>query len=192
MARPELRVISGGRDCKCEFRGVRIWLDDRPPPGFHADVEVLEEDTFRVLSAPAELRHEVIEEPFETLVERMTEIRTTPVGSVIERQAVPLEFLAVVYDFDADPVIDAQTVRAALSGIMALATRRRARQLAIPLLGLAHGRFEPTECVRILRDLLEEGRAGEIRAIWLQAPRRWDCRWLSPLARASMAAERAD
>jgi len=192
MARPELQVISGGRDCHCDYRGVRIWLDDRPPPGFRADVEVLEEDTFRVLSAPAELRHEVIEEPFETLVERMAEIRTTPVGSVIERQAVPLEFLAVIYDFDADPVIDAQAVRSALSGIMALASRRRAHQLAIPLLGLAHGRFEPVECVRILRELLDEGRGGDIRAIWLQAPRRWDCQWLAPLAKAPATAERAE
>lgn len=184
MSRPELRVISGGRECSCVFRGVRIWLDDRPPPGFEADVEVLEEDTFRVLSAPVELRQEVIEEPFETLVERMAEVRTTPVGSVIERQAVPLEFLAVIYDFDADPVIDAQTVRSALSGIMALAARRHAHRLAIPLLGLTHGRFEPMQYVRILRELLEEGRGQQIQTIWLQAPRRWDCRWLSPLVEA--------
>lgn len=181
MSRPELRVISGGRECSCLHRGVRIWLDDRPPPGFTPDVEVLEEDTFRVLSAPAELRHEVIEEPFETLVERMAEVRTTPVGSVIERQAVPLEFLAVIYDFDADPVISAQAVRSALSGIMALAARRHAHRLAIPLLGLAHGKFSPADCVRILRELLDEGRGGEIHSIWLQAPRHWKCEWLKPL-----------
>ena len=185
MSRPELRVIPGGRECHCVYQDIHVWLDDRPPAGFAPDVEVLEEDTFRVLSAPVELRHEVIEEPFESLVERMAAVRTTPVGSVIERQAVPLEFLAVVYDFDADPVIDAQTVRSALSGILTLAARRGVQRLAIPVLGLAHGRFAPAECVGILRDLLDEGRGRGLRSIWLQAPRRWDCAWLDPLRAGS-------
>lgn len=185
MSQPDLRVITGGRACSHSYCGVHIMLDDRQPPGFQPDVSVIEEDTFRVLSAPAELRHEVIDEPFEVLVERMAEVRTTPVGSVIERPGPPLEFLAVVYDFDAEPPVDALAIRRSLAGILALAARRRARYLAMPLLGWLHGQFPPEGMVTILAQLLDEGRGGTLRAIWLQAVPHWDCAWLAPLDQAS-------
>lgn len=146
--------------------GVRIVVAPPDAPPFLVEAEVLEEDTFLVLSAsPA-----VIEPPGHPLrvLHAAHEAEPVPPGSVVVRTGHPLRLLAVVHDLARDPTWRPEWVETALVTALREARDRGVRALATPVLGAGHGRMPAEAFASMLRRALARQGPSNLRRIWLR------------------------
>ncbi len=162
-----MRVISGGRHRAHRFGSVTIVAGTHGDPPFQPEVEVLEEDTWRLLSAPADASP-AAEHPVR-LMTALIDDRPARPGSVL---ADGRRWLAVVYDLDQDPVCREEWVSQALDELLRTAARRRCRSLALPLLGHAHGGLHWKRSLALLDGALRNPSqlSPSSLRIWLQLP----------------------
>lgn len=140
--------------------------EDRPP--FRVEARVYEEDTFLVLSAPAEIR-EPLEHPVR-IFNALWEARPHPPGSVLVQQGRPLRLLAVVYDLSAEPICREEWLDAALGNLLSRVEERRLRSLALPLLGTGPGRLPVARSCALLRGALASRAPRCLSRLWLLTP----------------------
>jgi hypothetical protein len=164
--RPRLRLIRGGRG-ELSLGPLLVTVAPAAAAPFQVAATVLEEDTWFILSAEPEVRP-----PAESTLRIMTDLLQaepqTP-GSVLVGQEEPLQLLAVVYDFAAEQLCRPEWVEAALRGIFAVAEEQKLAVLALPLLGVRHGRF-PLACfAELLAKVVRETPLRRLRKLWLQA-----------------------
>lgn len=155
----DLRTIRVGR--------VRVVIAPVGEPPFRVEAEVVEEDTFLVLSAGAEVTEPDIH-PLRVL-QAAHEAEPIPPGSVIVQSGEPLRLLAVVHDLAQEPSCREEWVRQALAGVLLEARARRLRALALPVLGARHGRMPAAPFGGLLRTALETDAPPSLVRVWLQA-----------------------
>jgi len=168
-AGPELRVIQGGLQREISFRGLLVVAAPPENSPFRVEAEVLEEDTFLVMSADLEVR-----EPSEPVIKIMTRLLDTEPqspGSVLLREGNPLRFLAVVHDFNQEPTWREEWIAKALESVFRKAESRHVESLVIPLLCTKYGRLEERRFVVLLRDALEKTPLETLKRLWLMVPK---------------------
>lgn len=142
---------------------LSVGTADGAPP-LVVDAVVLEEDRWRVLSAPPEVP-EVGEHPLRVFT-ALVEAEPSALGQVVVRPGRPARLLAVVHDLDREPSCTLDDVRAALEAVVRVCRAQGWRRLALPLLGTRHGRLAPGEVLAVTAAVL--ARAPELQAVWLQ------------------------
>ncbi len=164
---PALRLIRGGRD---ELRFGALGVTVAPPESapFPVDAEIVEEDTWQVLGAGPEVMV-----PVEHSTQIMTEVlsaQPVPLGSVVVREGVPLRLMAVAHDLNLEPSCRPEWVAAALGEAFRVAEARSVRSLALPLLGVRHGRLPAADFVHLLVRIMRERAPHHLRKLWLVVP----------------------
>jgi len=148
------------------FGRLRVTIAPPEELPFRIDAEVVEEDTFLVLSAdPVAIEPDA--HPLRVLKEAH-EAEPVPPGTVVARPGEPLLLLAVVHDLRQDPTWREEWIGAALAGVLREVRARRVRALALPVLGARHGRMPPEVFAGLLRTALEADTPPSLARLWLQ------------------------
>lgn len=163
---PALRLVRGGRG---EIPLGPLLVTVAPPeaPPFAVAATVLEEDTWLVLSAEPEVK-----QPVEGMARIMTELlKAEPKlpGSVLVEGGDPLRMLAIVYDLAEEPICRPEWVGKALMGILAVAEEKGLSALALPLLGVRHGRLPVARFAELLAEAVRKVQPRSLRRVWLTA-----------------------
>ncbi|MCP4662151.1 MAG: hypothetical protein GY856_42655 [bacterium] len=166
--RPSLRLIRGGGGHEVFLHGVRVVAAPPQLPPFAVEAVAAEEDTYLVLSAPAQVR-EPIEHPIRVMTAVLDAVGADP-GSVVVRNGRPLRFLAVVHDLSEEPSWREEWVASAVDGILREARRLRLRSIGLPLLATRHGKLERDRFMVLLREALQRARPGTLERLWLIVP----------------------
>jgi hypothetical protein len=160
--KPTLRLVRGGREIPLGPLLVTL-----APPDTPVEAIVLEEDTWLVLSAEA-----AVKQPAEGMVRIMTELMSAEPkapGSVVVENGDPMRMLAVVYDLSEEPLCRPEWVGEALQKILAVAEKKGVATLALPLLGVRHGRLPVARFAELLADVVRQTPLCRLRRIWLMA-----------------------
>lgn len=136
-------------------------------PPFAVEAVVAEEDTYLVLSTPAELP-EVAEHPIRVMT-ALFEARGEEPGSVVVKEGRPLRLLAIVHDLAADPTWKEEWVEGALVRVLDEVRRRGIRSLALPFLATRHGKLEPERFLVLLCRALASREPGVLERLWLMS-----------------------
>ncbi len=165
-ARPKLRldVVIGGR-APIQIGAFEVYIAPATHPPFTADTQVFEEDTALLTSAPAVIR-ESTEHPIRLLTDTVFQ-SLYPVGSVITRTRKC--WLAVVYDFEADPICNEEWSLTAWTGVFQHAKRYGIRSLASPLLGISLSSIPLPTLADGFIDAIDSD-STPLRHIWLVTP----------------------
>jgi hypothetical protein len=142
---------------------VVVASEENPP--FPVEARAYEEDSFLVLSAPIEVR-EPARHPLRILTD-LWQARPYPPGTVLVQAGRPARLLAVVYDLSADPICREDWVGEALARLAALAEERRWSTLALPLLGVRHGRLPVQRSASLLRETFIRTTPRHLRRLWV-------------------------
>lgn len=120
---------------------------DADPPG-NVDAVVEEQDTALLLGGVPVLRDTA--ESYSELVVAMQ--RQTPLapGQVLVKHTTPRRFIAIIYAVDQHPPCRTAWINTALIGVLREIRTCQARQISMPLLGVAHGRLPAAEFMRLL------------------------------------------
>ena len=163
IRRPALRLVRGGRG-EIPLGPLLVTL---APPDVPIAAIVLEEDTWLVLSANPEVKP-----PVEGMVRIMTDLlKAEPKvpGSVVVESGEPLRMLAIVYDLAAEPICRPEWVGEALQEVLAVAEEKGLAALALPLLGVRHGRLPVARFAELLAEAVRKRPPRRLRRVWLMA-----------------------
>ena len=166
-AQPKLRLIRGGRD-GLALGPLRLTVAPADAPPFEVAATVREEDTWLVLSADP-----TVTPPTDSVMQIMTELlKAEPLalGSVAVGRGTPLPLLAVVYDLGEEPLCRPEWIESALRETFALVEQRQFATLAMPLLGVRHGRIPMERFAALLAQVIRETSFAHLRRIWLVTP----------------------
>ena len=163
--RPPLRLISGGRTRRLTFDGRLVVIAPTGAPPFDLDARVLEEDTFRIMSADPEWAPPEVH-PLR-LMNELQHYEPERPGSVVVQAGQPLRMLAIVHDVNCDPTWRAEWIAAALRQVMREVARRRLQALGLPLLGRQFGRMPRAAWADLLAGVLADMREPYPRRLWL-------------------------
>jgi hypothetical protein len=165
---PWLRILGPGREIilRCGHLPVVVAPATRPP--FPVAAQIVEEDTWQVLSAAVVVR-EPPEHPLRLLAE-LGGAHPLPPGSVVVREGEPMQLLAVIHDLDQVPSCRPAWLAQALNEVLREGARRGLTSLALPLLGSVHGVLSPLQSAAILGAVLPATAHGGLRRIWLVVP----------------------
>jgi hypothetical protein len=113
------------------------------------DIQVHEEDCWQVLNSQP-----IVNQPDLHPIRAMTDM--------IDQQALlpgeicikGRQWLAIVYDLEADPVCQPIWISLALNNMLSLASSRAIDTVTLPLLGCAHGGLSPIQSLELLLDAL--------------------------------------
>jgi hypothetical protein len=167
---PRLRLVRGSLSCKMSLGNLQIVASPKDAPPFRSDAFVFEEDTFLVMSADTTVR-----EPKESMVRimsRLMETQPAVPGSVLVRGKNPLQFLAIVHDFNKDPSFKEEWLVSALEGIFKASENLQLRTLALPLIGTHYGFIKTERFAEMLELALKGGTLQHLRRLWLMVPSR--------------------
>jgi hypothetical protein len=165
---PKLRLIRGTLSCKISLRKLQIVASPKDAPPFRINAFVFEEDTFLVMSADTTVR-----DPKESMVRimsRLMETRPAAPGSVLVRGKDPLQFLAIVHNFNEDPSLKEQWVVSALENIFRASENLQLRSLALPLIGTHYGFINTERFADLLDFALKSVTLQHLRRLWLIVP----------------------
>ena len=163
-----LRVIQGGLIDETSIGPLRIVAAPTKAPPFHVDAFALEEDTFLVLSADAQVRDPKV--PLTRIMTRLVDTKPATPGSVLVRGRRPLRFLAVVHDLNQEPSWKEEWVADCLEKIFAEAESRELKSIALPFLGTLHGRLERGRFLGLLGHALSQTVLTHLESLWLVVP----------------------
>jgi len=137
---------------------------DTDPP-FDPDAIVLEEDTSLVLTPDPTIRESSVSQ-FKALMD-LYQLEEHEVGSVVLRNKVPLQLLAVVHNLDEEPSCSKQAVTLALAASLDLCEKRGLEQVAFQPLGCVHGKLDYSWFRRLLLAELAQREDQGLTKVWL-------------------------
>lgn len=138
-----------------------------PPeePPFAIDVEILEEDTYLVLSASTEVR-EVRVHPIR-LMTALHDVKAHAPGSAVVKGS---KILAVVHELSETPTTTGAWIEAAAKAALAHAKKMAARAVAMQMLGSVHNRQNHALTADLLASVLSTEVEAPIERVWLMTP----------------------
>ena len=135
-------------------------------PPFDVDVVVIEQDCDLVLDTEA-----VIHDPRESIGTLVRAVETAPPtqpGSVIVKgHTKPLQFLAIVHDFSAEPASREEWVASAFDAIFGEMAARGFEAVGLPMLGSVHGKLSVARSFELLEQSLWRNRPACLGSLWL-------------------------
>jgi hypothetical protein len=165
---PELRLIRGSLSSKMSIGNLQVVASPKDAPPFRVDAFVFEEDTFLVMSADTTVRD--AKESMVRIMARLMETRPVAPGSVLVRGKDPLQFLAIVHDFNEDPSFKEEWLVSALEGIFKTSERVQLHSLALPLIGTHYGFVKTERFVDLLESAIKGATLQHLRRLWLMVP----------------------
>ena len=161
-----LTLIPGLRGRPWRIGDFELVVSPPAEPPFPVQATLLEEDTWRVLSAPPRLPP-VEEHPVRVMTDLLDQQPERP-GTVLVRGR---RWEAIVIDLEQEPVCREAWVGQALQQALREAAQRRLRALALPLLGTRHGGMTLSRSLEILLGVLaRHPGGGRPLKLWLQVP----------------------
>lgn len=147
--------------------GCRVMLAGEGRVPFEPDAVILEDDTYRVLSADPDFQP-AGDHPIRVMTEAWS-AKPLEVGSVyaVEKTS-PVELHVVIYDLSADPIFRSEWVDRALGEVLSIAEERGWRRLVLPILGRRHGQLTPRRFAQLLLSHLARWHV-ESRELWVVA-----------------------
>ena len=161
---PQLRLLRGGRNGSL-IGPLRVIAAPPEEPPFAVAATVVEEDTWLVLSAEPEINLPA-DHPVRIMTELLEAEPLAP-GSVVAGSKAPLQLLAVVYDLGKEPICRTEWVASALGEVFRIAEERNISALALPLLGVRHGRLPVPVFVDIFANSIRDTPLRHLRKVWL-------------------------
>ena len=159
-----LKIIEGGRRDSVELKGKTIHLVMERPAKRHFDLNVVEDDTFRVFSAPTQL--EIKEQHPVQVMTGLLYAEPLQLGTIkITKRVGPRTAVAIVYDSNLEDVTTIECLHQTWRNLWELTREFDAETVYLPLLGAMHSSL-PTEelLTAFVSNLPEDGR----EEIWLQ------------------------
>lgn len=150
------------------FRDIQLIISPGNPPPFQIEAQVIEQDTARVLDATHPVSY-----PSESTEQLITQAVETPAltpGSVLVTSDSPLQFLAVVHDFDQEPSCREKWILEALRGIWRESEQRQLQSIVMPLLGTWHGHLKIERFFELLHRVVEPVPTVHLKRLWLVVP----------------------
>ena len=163
---PNLQLIRSQQGEPIKLGNIEIVCGaeaSRPP--FSVDVQVIEEDTWQVLSADNTAR--VIDEHPIRLMTGLIDQQPLLVGKV---QINGSRWQATIVDFDQNPVCQREWIDEVYRQILDLAATNNIEAVSMPLLGVSHGCIVINESLRMLIDLVKQQPETGLLRIWLSVP----------------------
>ena len=168
-----MTVVADGielrHDAKDERESVQVVMGPRAEPPFAIDALVREEDTFLVLSGEPEAQRPGSDHPIR-LMTTLLDVEPHPLGSIVVRDRLPLEMLAIVHDLVEEPSWTEDWISDALLAVVKEAERRKLRTLGLEMLGTVHGTLQRPRFLQLLRQALRRSDPVSLERIWLIAP----------------------
>lgn len=161
----KLSVINGGKRDRVVHGNVTIAVAPRDTPPFAVDVEILEEDTFLVLSAPAEIR-EVREHPIRLMTSLHEAKPRTPGSAVVKGSRI----FAIVHDLHETPTTTGPWIESAARAAFDHARRLKARSVGLQMLGSVHAPQNHSLSALHLANVLKTEAQHPMTQIWVMAP----------------------
>jgi len=134
-------------------------------PAFPVDVQIIEEDTWQVLSADNTAR-DIHEHPIR-LMTGLVDQQPLPVGKI---QINGCRWQAVIVDFDQYPVCQHDWIVNVYRQIVEQAVADQFGVISMPLLGVRHGCVTINESLSILLNLIKLQPETSTLCIWLHVP----------------------
>ena len=145
---------------------ITVAPPDHPP--YSVDAIVEEQDTSLLLGDTHIVRD--TSESYEALVGKM-KIQTSLVpGQVLVKHTRPWRLIAVVYDVGKKPLYREEWIATVLEKLFREMESRRIRNIAMPLLGVTHGRYPHTDFMELLCSVVADVQADCPEKIWLVTP----------------------
>ena len=148
-------------------RGLSVFVGpakSRPP--FAIEAVVIEQDCDLVLDTEPVIRDPG--EQIETLLRAVETSALRKPGTIrVKGGSAPIEILAIVHDFSAEPSWREDWVVSALDAIFAEVAVRGIEALALPMLGSVHGRLSVARALVLLEQCLWRNRPAGLRSLWL-------------------------
>ncbi len=163
---PGLLLVPGHKGRRWRIGDFELVVAPFAEPPFPVQATLLEEDTWRVLSAPSRLPP--VEEHMVRVMTDLVDQKPESPGRVLFHGR---RWEAIVIDLEQDPVCREAWVRQAFEQALREAIRKGLHTLALPLLGSRHGGLKASRSLEILLEALRAIPGGEgTLKIWLQIP----------------------
>ena len=147
---------------------IEITVAPPEQPPWNVDAIVEEQDT-SLLHGESHLIRDATES-YETLINKMQRQSPLVPGQVIVKHTTPRKFIAIVYDIDRKPVCRLEWIATALENLLREMETYQARNIAMPLLGVAHGRRPGKDFMDLLCAMLPIVHADYPEKLWLVTP----------------------
>ena len=147
---------------------IEITVAPPEQPPWNVDVIVEEQDTSLLLGGTHMIRD--TEESYAALIGKMQNQTPHVPGQVIVRHTTPLRFIAIVYEIGRQSWYRQEWIVTALENIFHAMETYQAGNIALPLLGVTHGRLLSAEFMELLCPVLPAVRASHPEKIWLVTP----------------------
>ncbi len=135
-------------------------------PPFEVKAVVIEQDCDLVLDTNV-----VLDEPDEPLGALLRAVETAPPrkpGTVIVKdRSLPVQILAIVHDFSAEPSSRDEWVASAFDAIFREIAARGISAVGLPMLGTVHGKLGVARSFELLEQCLWRHRPACLGALWL-------------------------
>lgn len=160
---PKLRLIQGGPRPQAIIGSIRLYLggqQEKPP--FDPEIQVVEEDTWQVLSAD-NVAHEVDEHPIR-LMTALIDQQPLAIGQVLKGRKC---WRLVTTDFDQQISCRTEWIQLALNNLFSELQLQSISSLAMALPGVEHGYVQTADSVALLLDAIVQHQDKLECQMWL-------------------------
>ena len=158
------KIIDGGRRDTVTLHGRAIHLVSERPDRVAFDLIVIEDDVFRVFSAPTQLEVKA-QHPVQVMT-GLLYAEPLKLGTIkLTKQALPKVAAAIVYDSNLEHITTAECLQDSWRKLWELSRQLKTKSLYVPLLGAMHSSL-PTEI--LLEAFISHLPADGTEEIWLQ------------------------
>jgi hypothetical protein len=162
----ELRLIPGGMATWHHKNQCRVQVIQDLPSSCVWDVQIIEDDTYRVMSAPAEIP-QASEHPIRVMT-GVLEVQPLEIGQFLfSKRHIPPQLTAIVYDSNHEQLTEKKWLQAAWKELWRLAKEHQWAAVLTPLLGAKFGGLAHGDVVSAFCGSLESHAALDI---WLWTP----------------------
>jgi len=161
---PQLRLVPGAKGRWWSQDDCRLKVLDEPPKDCNWSVEVIEDDTFRVFSAPLEIP-EVSEHPVRVMT-GVLYAKPLSLGQFLwAKGKQPRQLYAIVYDSDLEHLTSIECLEQTWRKLWQLAKEESWPSLLVPLLGATHASFRREEIIDAFMGELPKSQAIDVYLI---------------------------
>jgi len=164
--KPRLQILPGYKGRPIRLGSILVTPATTHEPPFPVQASVLEEDTWRLLSAP-NVAVPQEEHPVRLMTDLVDDRPALP-GKVLIQSA---RWLAIVHDVERTPTCREIWVRSALKRVLELTAQRHYHSLALPLLGSVYGCLDWRRSLTLVIESLNNAVVFEpTLRMWLLGP----------------------
>ena len=151
-----------------KLSGIEIKCSPCDVLPFGVDAIVVEEDTSLALSASTAIVE--VAESMAVAAKKIQEQKFCAPGTVVVGTGTPQQFLAIVFDFNAETVCCEEWVRSAYEDLFRRSEQRRISSVSTPLLGTKHRAVSYERSANLLKSAITKRSPKHLTSLWVTAP----------------------